>query len=393
MLSTQGNLTRAAASRPRRGAIVAAAAVMAGTALAGSVAATADTPTTVTIGISLPLSGSAAEAAKSLQKGFELTAQEINAAGGINGAELILEIQDDEGDPTVGVALVDRFVGAGAVAIVGTYNSPVVLAQAESIAAAEMPSIVYAISQAISDLESPWIFQLGPTDRGQIEGVLERLEANGLSKPAVLTDTSGLGSFALPTIEAALAAAGVEPVQFNTFAPDAADLSSVVLQASNAGADSLIVWTTGPAYATLAAGASQVGWTGPIFANASAADPSVARLGGEAIGQLFFQDSIDRTKDEVVAVSELWAAEFPDGVPSEAFAARDMLTIVVDAVTAVGVDRVAVRDYLEQYSSDELLAGAAGSTVQFAPGDHVAITTDNIVWKTYRDGEIAVADS
>jgi branched-chain amino acid transport system substrate-binding protein len=371
--------------------IAAAAVAVVGSGLATAASAQGE-PDVITIGIDLPLSGPAAEAAKSLQRGFELTAEEINAAGGIDGAEIVLDIQDDEGDPTTGVALVDRFVQNDAVAIIGTYNSPVVLAQAESVAEAEMPQIVYAISQAIADLENPWIFQLGPTDSGQIEGILERMAEAGLSKPAVLTDTSGLGSFALPTIEAALEAAGVEAVQFNTFAPDAADLSSVVLQASNAGADSLIVWTTGPAYATIVAGSSQVGWTGPIFANASAADPSVARLGGDAIEQLFFQDSIDRTKDEVIAVSELWASEFPDGVPSEALAARDMLTMVVDAVTAVGTDRAAIRDYLEQYSSTALLSGSAGSTVQFAPGDHVAITTENIVWKTYRDGEIALAD-
>ncbi|OAA25379.1 amino acid/amide ABC transporter substrate-binding protein, HAAT family [Frankia sp. EI5c] len=346
----------------------------------------------ITIGVELPLSGPTAASAEHLRKGFELTAAEINEAGGVNGSPIRLDIQDDAADPTTGVALVDRFAQNGAVAIVGTYNSAVVLAQSEAIAAAKIPQLVYAISSAITEKKNPYTFQTGPTDVGLITGIVERMKSKGLSKPAILTDTTSFGASAKPVLEKYLSADGITPALNDTFAADAADLSAVLLKAKNSGADSVVAWTTGPAYATLATGAQQVGLTLPIFGNGSTAEPSVARLAGSAADVLYFQDSIDDGKPAVKETAARWAKEFPDGVPSEAYAAHDMLTAVAGALAESGPDRVKLRDALESYQSTELLTGRAGSSWAFSADNHVGLVGGNLVWLTYDGGQAVPAD-
>ncbi|MBM9466692.1 ABC transporter substrate-binding protein [Nakamurella leprariae] len=347
----------------------------------------------IVIGIELPLSGASAAPAEQMRKGFELTAAEINDAGGVDGRPIELDIQDDAGDPTTGVALVDRFVQDGAVAIAGTYNSPVVLAQSEVIGTAEIPVLAFAISSQITRQQNPWVFQTGPTDQGQIAGIIERFKAEGLTKPALLTDTSAFGSTAKPVLEQALNDAGLAPVLSDTFAVDAADLSAALLKAKDSGADSVLAWTVGQPYATLALGAQQVGLGLPIIGTASAVDPAVARLAGDAADELYFQDAIDRSKPQVQELSERWAAEFDGGqVPSDALSAHDILTVITESLAESGPDRAALRDAMEIFSSDEMLSGRIGSSWTYSADNHVGLGGGNLVWKKYENGAVVTVD-
>ena len=353
---------------------------------------TAASGSEIVIGVDLPLSGPSSSAAEKMRKGFELAAAEINDAGGVNGSRIVLDFQDDAGDPTTGVALVDKFVQNGAVAIVGTYNSPVVLAQSDAVAAAKIPQLAFAVSSAIAEKKNPWVFQTGPTDVGQIDGIVARLKKLGLSRPALLTDTPAFGTTAKPLLEEKLSAAGLTPVLSDTFATDAADLSSVLLKVKQSGADAVVAWTVGTPYATLGKGAQQVGLGLPIFGSASAADPSVPELAGPAADEIYFQSVIDNDKPAVREVAQRWASEFPEGVPSEAFQARDMLTVIVDGVRAVGPDRARLRDYLETYSSSELLSGRVDSVWKYSADNHVGLGGENLVWNVYRAGVVQVVD-
>lgn len=378
-------------------AVLTAAAVLAACST-GTDASTQPTPAAaapgnaITIGIDLPLSGPSAAPAESMRKGFELTAKEINDAGGVNGTPIALDIQDDAGDPTTGVALVDRFVQNGAVAIAGTYNSPVVLAQSDAVARAQIPQLAFAISSAITKKNNPWVFQTGPTDLGQIDGIVARLKSQGLAKPALLTDTTAFGAGAKPVLEQGLAAAGLTPVLSDTFAVDATDLSAVLLKAKQSGADHVIAWTVGPPYATLAKGAEQVGLGLPIVGTASAADPAVARLAGPAATNIFFQDAVNREKPQVKAIVEKWSGEFGGTVPSDALSAHDILTVIVDGIRAVGPDRAKLRDHLETYRNPNLLSGRIGSVWEYSPTNHVGLVGGNLVWKQYDNGTVRLAD-
>ncbi|MEM8905473.1 MAG: ABC transporter substrate-binding protein, partial [Actinomycetota bacterium] len=80
----------------------------------------------LTIGTILPVTGDLAFLGPPEVAGAELAAQDINAAGGVLGQELVL-IQGDSGDTTTDIANqeVDRLLAAGADAIMGAASSAV----------------------------------------------------------------------------------------------------------------------------------------------------------------------------------------------------------------------------------------------------------------------------
>ena len=51
----------------------------------------------VKLGVAEALSGGAAQYGQSIRAGFQLAADEINAAGGINGSKLVLVVEDEQG--------------------------------------------------------------------------------------------------------------------------------------------------------------------------------------------------------------------------------------------------------------------------------------------------------
>ena len=51
----------------------------------------------IKIGVAAALSGGAAQYGAAIRNGFQLAADEINAAGGINGDKIVLAIEDEQG--------------------------------------------------------------------------------------------------------------------------------------------------------------------------------------------------------------------------------------------------------------------------------------------------------
>lgn len=96
-------------------------------AMAPSVSVYAQEP--IKIGVVTPLSGSYASIGRTVRWGFELAAEEINSAGGINGRKLVLLFEDEEANPAVAVQKAERLLQVEKVDfLTGTVNSASTLA-------------------------------------------------------------------------------------------------------------------------------------------------------------------------------------------------------------------------------------------------------------------------
>lgn len=79
----------------------------------------------VKIGFHAPLTGFAAADGKSAQLGAELAVAQANAAGGIGGRKIELDIIDDQGKPEQGVPVANRYIGEKhPVVVSGSYSGP-----------------------------------------------------------------------------------------------------------------------------------------------------------------------------------------------------------------------------------------------------------------------------
>ena len=77
------------------------------------------------IGLEAPLSGAQKDVGIGMLRGAQLAADEINAAGGINGKKVTIVAIDDAADPEVGIAAAQDAIEKGLDAVVGPYNSGV----------------------------------------------------------------------------------------------------------------------------------------------------------------------------------------------------------------------------------------------------------------------------
>ncbi|MGH6926345.1 MAG: ABC transporter substrate-binding protein, partial [Propylenella sp.] len=60
-----------------------------------------------------PMTGQYASFGAQMKAGAEMAVEDINAAGGVNGEQLVLSIGDDACDPKQAVAVANQFVGDG----------------------------------------------------------------------------------------------------------------------------------------------------------------------------------------------------------------------------------------------------------------------------------------
>ncbi|HVW55891.1 MAG TPA: branched-chain amino acid ABC transporter substrate-binding protein, partial [Rhizobiaceae bacterium] len=79
----------------------------------------------VLIGVGGPITGANAAFGAQLQTGAEMAVKDINAAGGMNGEKLKLEIGDDAADPKQGISVANKFVADGVKFVDGHFNSGV----------------------------------------------------------------------------------------------------------------------------------------------------------------------------------------------------------------------------------------------------------------------------
>ncbi|MGV8848081.1 MAG: ABC transporter substrate-binding protein [Propionibacteriaceae bacterium] len=112
--------------RRQLAAVVVAASLTLGLAACSSASAAGNPSAkdTVYFGVSAAITGQYAQYGEQFKKAFDLGAEEINAAGGVNGHPVALKYEDSQSDPKQSVAVAQKFVGDKSVILVfGDYSS------------------------------------------------------------------------------------------------------------------------------------------------------------------------------------------------------------------------------------------------------------------------------
>lgn len=78
---------------------------------------------TIKIGLQGPMTGDYAYEGKGFEQALKLLVEQTNAAGGINGQQVELLVEDDKGDPKESALVADRMISKKVVAVIGAYNS------------------------------------------------------------------------------------------------------------------------------------------------------------------------------------------------------------------------------------------------------------------------------
>ncbi|TNM64583.1 amino acid ABC transporter substrate-binding protein [Streptomyces sp. NP160] len=199
---------------------------------------------TLTIGTLLPQTGSLAFLGPPEFAGVQLALNDINAAGGYNGKDVVYN-QTDSGDTTTDIASqsVQRLLSAKTDAIIGAASSGVSFTVIDAITGAGVTQISPANTSpdftTYNDRGLYW--RTAPSDvlQGRVMGDL--LLQDGHLDVATITLDDPYGSGLQTNIEQALTAGGGQIVANEVFNPDAATFDSVASEVAAAQPEAIVV--------------------------------------------------------------------------------------------------------------------------------------------------------
>lgn len=202
----------------------------------GSGAAWAD----ITIATAGPMTGQYASFGQQMKAGAEQAVADINAAGGVNGEMLKLEIGDDACDPKQAVAVANQMVSKGVVFMAGHFCS------GSSIPASAVYTEegIIQISPAstnpkLTDEGGPNVYRVCGRDdqQGKVAGAYLADEAKAGKKVAILHDKTAYGKGLADETMASMEAAGAKPVMYEAYTAGEKDYTALVSKMKQEGID------------------------------------------------------------------------------------------------------------------------------------------------------------
>ena len=298
--------------------------------LAGGVpgAAAADP---IKIGLSAAFSGPNASAGEALQRGAELAMEEINAAGGVAGRQLVLATRDNEHKLERGVAQTRELIEReGCVAILGSQGSFIALAVIDTIQELKVPWFGLAVGGAKiieNDRKPNYMFRVATNDREvAIFLVNYALDKLGAKKFGILNEDTGWGVPAIGDLQAALKARNLEPVSVDKMKVGDADFTAQMLRAKNAEADTILSYSNAVEMANALKAANKISYKPQVLSAWGLANNTFPSLAGPlADGVMvmqtftFVQNTRPRAQALFKRFSEKYKITDPTQIPFPSF--------------------------------------------------------------------------
>jgi branched-chain amino acid transport system substrate-binding protein len=197
--------------------------------LAASLAACAPATggNTVKIGLQGPMTGDMAQEGLGFKNAVQLLVDQTNAAGGINGQQIELFVEDDKGDPKESALVADRLISKKVIAVIGGYNST----------ATEPASAIYnkaGVLQITPGATATRLSEHGYNqffrtcfldDRQALFAANFLVNEMGYKNIAILHDNTTYAQGLAEATKTSLEALGVTPVFYDAINPDDTDFS------------------------------------------------------------------------------------------------------------------------------------------------------------------------
>lgn len=309
---------------------------------------------TFKVGGILPLTGNLAFLGPPEIAGVGLAVSEINAAGGVNGAEACHQIEDsgDSTDMSISTASAGNMVAAKPSVVIGAASSSVSLNFVDTLTDAKITQVSPANTAVDLSGYSPFYFRTAPPDTIQGNALGTLVSQDGYSKVAFLVFNDTYGTGLRNYTEEAIVASGGEVVyggkgDGDEFPAGQTSFSAEVTAALNANPDAIIILAFDETKAIVPELANQ-GWdmSKTYFSDgntASYAEDFEPGLLEGAQGTIPGNDPDAGFKDQVSAWFELAEGE---PLSDYSYAAESYDAVILAALAAVkggGTDSVTIQ--------------------------------------------------
>ena len=358
----------------------------------------------IKIGAVFSVTGNSAKLGGPEKNAALMVADQINAAGGINGRTIELVIEDDQTNPENTTNSVKKLITRDMVsAIIGPSVSGAAYAAAPICEESMVPLVSCAAAWVqlfpAKDATKPmykFVFKTPQNDSDCARRIFEDCKERGYSKVALVTSSSGFGQAGRAELNKLAPEFGIKVVADETYPPDATDLTPVLTKIRAKSPQALINWSVDPAQVTIAGQVKQLKMKTQLyqshgFGNKNNITPDAEGLLFPA-GRLLVVGDMDTTNVQYKLLKKFktdYEAKYGEGVSTFAGHAYDALTMLVEAIKAKGDDKNAIRDGLEGLTG---FVGTAG-VFNMKPTDHCGLTSDAFVMITVKDGQFRLVSA
>jgi branched-chain amino acid transport system substrate-binding protein len=355
--------------------------LVAGTALAlGALGAFAADP--IKIGSVLSVTGPAAFLGDPELKTLQLYVDDLNKKGGVLGRPLQLVHYDDGSDANKANGFTKRLIEDDKVdVLVGGTTTGATMSSVPLVEKAGIPFISLAGAVVVVEPVKKFVFKTPHTDRMAAEKVFEDMKKRGLTKVALLSETSGFGASGKKETEAVAGKYGITLVANETYGPKDTDMSPQLTKIKTTpGIQAVFVFGLGQGPAIVTKNYKQLGITLPLYQSHGVASDEFLKLAGPAAegvrlpspAQLIPEKlpANDPQKPIVTAYDKAYKAAYKTDVSTFGGYAYDGLMLAVDAIKRAGsTDKAKVRDALEATKGFVATSG----TFNMSPTDHMGL--------------------
>jgi branched-chain amino acid transport system substrate-binding protein len=355
------------------------------------------------VGAVFALTGPASNLGVPEEQTVEMMVEQINSAGGVNGHPLEVIIYDTETNAEKCATLVNRLIEQDeVVAIIGPTTSGNSMAIIETITSAKIPLISCAASiDIVTPVEERyWVFKTPQTEVQAITEIYTHLQAEGISKVALITDTSGFGAAGRKYLMSDAGDYGLTIVDDQTFSSGDTNMQSQLTHIKGTDAEAVVCWATDKESAIVASDMQTLQMDIPLFCSHGIANKGFIDGAGSAAngvifpaGKLIVCDDVpasDPQKEVLTQYRADYEALYGEGsINTFGGHAYDSLSFVTVALENMEEDlslaeaRAAIRDEIEKIQS---FAGTGG-IFTLSPQDHLGMEPGSLALIEIVDGE------
>ncbi len=324
-------------------------------------------PAPIRIGLNADMSSADAESGEAIRRGALVAMEEINAAGGVLGRPLALEVRDHRRNPARGVVNMREFAAQEeVVAVLGGKHTPVILAELEVVHEHGIPYLIpwAAGTQLVDNGHDPnFVFRVSVRDEYAGVFLVDHILERDFERVGLILEQTGWGRSNELALTLALREHGLSPARVEWFNWGERSFAPALARLEEAKADALVFVGNAPDGVSLIQAVLDLPESRrlPVISHWGIAGGDFAEPLGEALSgvDLVFLQTFSffdpRFPDRADRVALLYQQLFPEAdsivaikAPTGVAHAYDLVHLLARAVAKAGSpDRSAVRDALE----------------------------------------------
>ena len=341
------------------------------------------------IGIMVPTTGSEAPYGKDMENAATLAVDEINAAGGVLGMNIVTTTGDAACDPQQGAAAAAKLVSEDVTAVVGGYCSGATLPTLKIYGDAGIPfAIVAANSTKLIGANPGNAFQINSTGFDQVATAVGLFNDKGVKTLAIVHQGDGYSEDLAKLTKEKWTGMGNEVVAYEVVNKGEQDHSSLVTTVKSKNADA-VFWTAYYADgALLIKQLRQSGYRGLIAVGDGSNSPKLMEIAGRAAEGVFcFSNPTVEYLPAAKAFGDNYRKKFNQDPGPYSALSYDGMKLMADAIKRAGsTDKQAIIKALAETKDFPGITGPISFTDKntLARSNFVVLIAKGMNWDLYK---------